>query len=91
MDSEEFAELQAFERYFEPIGEDRADLRAGVIAYHASSAFGGSGGRTIRDCSLKFKEPTFTDDDGAERERRIRLNLETMRAAQQARKARKSK
>lgn len=79
MDSEEFAELQAYERYFEPIGDARDDLRAALVAYHTGTAFCGSRGKTIRDFSLHFKPPTFEEADPAERELAIRDKMATWR------------
>lgn len=54
MDSEEFAELLAYETYFEPMGEQRADLRAALVA-----ASNGSG--RIADYRLKFRPPFQSD------------------------------
>jgi hypothetical protein len=87
MDSEEFAELQAYERYFEPTGDAREDLRAALVAYHAASAFGGSRGQTLRDYQFKFKPPTFTEDP-AEQEHAIRDKMSAWRESHNAALAR---
>jgi hypothetical protein len=87
MDSEEFAELQAYERYFEPTGDSREDLRAALVAYHAASAFGGSRGQTLRDYQFKFKPPTFTEDP-AEQEHAIRDKMSAWRESHNAALAR---
>jgi hypothetical protein len=91
MDSEEFAELQAYERYFGPIGEDRADLRAALIAYCAASAFGGAKGQTLRDYLLKFNAPKFAEEDPADHGRAIREKMAAYREAHNAALAKRKK
>jgi len=92
LDSVDFAELLAFKRYIEPIGDERADAQAALVAYHAANAFGGGGKSRMRDYVLKF-EPHFEDtpsETPQQRSERIKASMAELRARQQVRKAKQN-
>jgi len=84
-DAREFAELIAFQRYYEPVGEARDDLRAALVAYHAGTAFGNPDRRTMSDFVLKFREP-FQDleDEVQQHAEHVRAKMAAFRARRKA-------
>jgi len=66
IDAQEFAEWAAYDQ-LEPFGEERADLRAALIAYTMACAWhSGKGRPKFDDFLLKFDRPARRQQSAAE-------------------------
>ena len=82
MDSMDFAEVFASSTRIEPIGEQRADYRAAMIAAQIIRAAGGSA--DPRDYLLRFSDPK-PPGTPQQREERIKQAMAESRAVTKAR------